>query len=90
MPPVLRSLTQELEGELADTADEDEAEMIEGSQGVGPSQEQDTVEALRYDLQVIFKGTTRGVTSVNRSKYIRGVEGVGHYVALDQCMKWWS
>jgi hypothetical protein len=37
MPPVLRSLTQELEGELADTADEDEAEMIEGSQGVGPS-----------------------------------------------------
>jgi hypothetical protein len=26
-----------LEGELADTADEDEAEMIEGSQGVGPS-----------------------------------------------------
>jgi hypothetical protein len=31
MPPVLRSLTQELERELADTTDEDDAEMIEGS-----------------------------------------------------------
>jgi hypothetical protein len=90
MPPVLRSLTQELERELADTTDEDDAEMIEGSQGVRPSQEQDPVEALRYDLQVVFKGATRGVTSVNRSKYVRGVEGVGHHVALDQCMKWWS
>jgi len=90
MPPILRSLTQRLERDLADTADEDEAEINEDSQGVGPSQEQDLVEALRYDLQVIFKGTTRGTTSVNRSKYVRGVEGVGHHVALDQCIEWWS
>jgi hypothetical protein len=84
MPPVLRSLTQELEKELAGNADEDEDEdeMIESSQGAGLSQEQDPLEALRYDLQVIFKGTTRGVTSVNRSKYIRGVEGIGHHVAF--------
>jgi hypothetical protein len=90
MPPILRSLTEGLERELADTADEDEAEIIEDSQGGRLSQEQDPVEALRYDLQVIFKGTTRGATSVNRSKYVRGVEGVGHHVALDQCMEWWS
>ena len=90
MPPMLRSSSQGLKRELADTADEDEAEINEDSQGVGPSQEQDLVEALMYDLQVIFKGTTRGTTSVNRSKYVRGVEGVGHHVALDQCIEWWS
>ena len=89
-PPMLRSSSQGLKRELADTADEDEAEINEDSQGVGPSQEQDLVEALMYDLQVIFKGTTRGTTSVNRSKYVRGVEGVGHHVALDQCIEWWS
>jgi hypothetical protein len=90
MPPMLTFLTQGLERELADTADEDEAEINEDSQGVGSSQEQDLVEALRYDLQVIFKGTTSGTTSINRSKYVRGVEGVGHHVALDQCIEWWS
>jgi hypothetical protein len=31
MPPILRSLNQGLERELADTADEDEAEIIEDS-----------------------------------------------------------
>jgi hypothetical protein len=31
MPPILRSLNEGLERELADTADEDEAEIIEDS-----------------------------------------------------------
>jgi hypothetical protein len=45
------------------------------------------VVALRYDLQVLFEGTTCGVMSIIRSKYELGVEGIGHYVALGQCMK---
>jgi hypothetical protein len=44
---------------------------------------------MRYDLQVIFKGASRGVTSVNRSKYMRSVNGVGRCFALGECMKWW-
>jgi hypothetical protein len=62
--------------------------MIEGAQDVEPSQEQDTAVALRYDVQVIFKSTTRGVTSVNWSKCVRDLKGIGQYIESVQCMKW--
>jgi hypothetical protein len=54
--------------------------------------EQPSVESLVYDLQVLFKGSaprTSNMPSVNRSKYPLGVEGVGHHLALEQCIEWW-
>jgi hypothetical protein len=54
--------------------------------------EQPSVGSLVYDLQVLFKGSaprTSNVPSVDRSKDLLGVEGVEHYLALEQCIEWW-
>jgi hypothetical protein len=77
MSPVLGSLSQVRERRLADTSDQDEAEaeMMKGFRGVRP---------LPSKIRV---WRTRGVTSVNRSKYLGGVKGVGNYVELGQCME---
>lgn len=88
---------------LASTADEqtepedEDIKEVEGDEGDDgdetPLSDQQLIEVLRYELQVVFKGTAPragNVTSVNRSKSMHVVKGIEHHLAIDDCLAWWS